>query len=53
MAYAVLNQPVPHADLETCPGQFNSAANFCCLTLTREQAHVLVFSCSGISCCAR
>lgn len=45
--YEVFEASIDHADLEDCPVDFDSDANFCRLTLANEQAHVFVFSYDG------
>lgn len=48
LTYAVFERAVPHVDLEACPAEFDSEANFCRLSLNAEQAHVFVFSLSDL-----
>ena len=44
LTYEVFEASVPHVDLENCPAEFDSDANFCRMTLNAEMAHVFVFS---------
>ncbi len=47
LSYAVFEASIDHADLMSCPAQFDPDAVFCRLTLAAEQAHVFVFSYDG------
>lgn len=47
LTYEVFETAIEHADLENCPAQFDSEANFCRITLANEQAHIFVFSHGG------
>jgi hypothetical protein len=44
MTYALFEASVPHADLATCPAEFDLDRVFCRFALANEQAHVFVFS---------
>jgi hypothetical protein len=47
MTYAVFERSVDHADLDSCPEQFDPDQVFCRLTLAAEMAHVFVFAFDG------
>ena len=47
LTYALFEDAVEHADLESCPAGFDDETVFCRLTLANEQAHVFVFSYDG------
>lgn len=44
LTYEVFEAAIAHVDLESCPAEFDSEANFCRMTLNAEMAHVFVFS---------
>lgn len=47
LSYEVFEASITHADMETCPVEFDSDAVFCRLTLANDGAHVFVFSYDG------
>lgn len=47
LTYELFERSIDHADLETCPAQFDPEQVFCRLTLAAEEAHVFVFSYDG------
>jgi hypothetical protein len=47
LSYAVFEATVEHADLATCPVEFDSEKQFCRLTIAADAAHVFVFAYEG------
>ena len=47
LPYEVFEATIEHVDLEGCPGDIDSEANFCRMTLASDLAHVFVFSHDG------
>lgn len=47
MTYEVFEQTVEHADLASCPEEFDRDAQFCRMTLADGMAHVFVFDMAG------
>lgn len=45
--YEMFEAAVPHADLESCPGDFAQREVFCRLTMAGGMLHVFVFSLEG------
>jgi hypothetical protein len=47
LPYAVFEAAVEHADLATCPADFDAEKMFCRLTIAADAAHVFVFAYDG------
>ncbi|TYO85236.1 hypothetical protein [Oceanicella actignis] len=47
LTYEVFESAVEHADLDSCPAEFDPEAVFCRLTLAADGANVFVFSLEG------
>lgn len=47
MTYEVFEHSIEHADLATCPAEFDDETQFCRMTLADDRLHVFVFGIDG------